>query len=476
MNLHSDPSKALAFFNERGERLGNPSRMLGQNHPSFDRRGEVAQRENSGPAAGETRFPGCVDGEGHWLMYQCVFKRKGSRVYRGKYRLSNGPKIFNIPLGVPQKHLAQAKLKQIVDEKEAQLLGIGIPKPLRESAALSVSVLVEEYREEIAARGRGKKHATAAVNAILRVCKDCTWMRLGDMTSDGFNRWRTRQTMAPKTSNEYLAYLSAFFVWLDRNQRWQGKPFKNVVKAQTRGRETVMRRALTDDELRQLITTSGPRGLVYLVAAYTGLRRNEMKLLDWCDVDLRAELPCLRVRASTTKSKRGATLPLLPPLATALRDLKAKKGGNPVGRVFHYRIPRMPTLRRDLDRLGIPYVDSIGRRFDFHAFRKTFCTILHRMGVPMRVAQELMRHSDARLTMEVYTDANALPLFQEMAKITAPSCSPIGSPQSGILGVRVSSPDQDHGLRQVMEWAGESELAPACPKENWRREPESNRR
>jgi hypothetical protein len=44
--------------------------------------------------------------------------------------------------------------------------------------------------------------------------------------------------------------------------------------------------------------------------------------------------------------------------------------------------------------------------------------MLARAGVSPRVAMELMRHSDMRLTTKTYTDAMSLPTFDELNKIT----------------------------------------------------------
>jgi len=41
---------------------------------------------------------------------------------------------------------------------------------------------------------------------------------------------------------------------------------------------------------------------------------------------------------------------------------------------------------------------------DVHAMRTTFGTNLSRAGVPLRTAQAAMRHSDPRLTANVYID------------------------------------------------------------------------
>src|SRR5260370_4865456 len=60
-------------------------------------------------------------------------------------------------------------------------------------------------------------------------------------------------------------------------------------------------------------------------------------------------------------------------------------------------------LRIDLDAAGIAYRDEEGRVADFHALRHSYITLLSRSGVSPKVAQELARHSDIRLTMNVYT-------------------------------------------------------------------------
>jgi len=52
----------------------------------------------------------------------------------------------------------------------------------------------------------------------------------------------------------------------------------------------------------------------------------------------------------------------------------------------------------------IAYLDDQGRRADFHALRHTYGSMLAKAGIAPRVAMSLMRHTDLRLTMNVYTD------------------------------------------------------------------------
>jgi len=46
--------------------------------------------------------------------------------------------------------------------------------------------------------------------------------------------------------------------------------------------------------------------------------------------------------------------------------------------------------------------DDAGRLVDFHALRATFITLVVKGGASVKVAQELARHSDPKLTMNVY--------------------------------------------------------------------------
>ena len=48
-------------------------------------------------------------------------------------------------------------------------------------------------------------------------------------------------------------------------------------------------------------------------------------------------------------------------------------------------------------------MDAGGRGVDFHALRATYITLLVKGGATVRVAQELARHSDPKLTMNTYT-------------------------------------------------------------------------
>jgi hypothetical protein len=71
---------------------------------------------------------------------------------------------------------------------------------------------------------------------------------------------------------------------------------------------------------------------------------------------------------------------------------------------------------KDLKRAGIEYENDHGR-VDFHSLRHTLATNLAIQNVAPRVAMEILRHSDIRLTMNHYTDASRLPLAEAINKL-----------------------------------------------------------
>src|SRR5579863_7531002 len=48
---------------------------------------------------------------------------------------------------------------------------------------------------------------------------------------------------------------------------------------------------------------------------------------------------------------------------------------------------------------------QIGTEIGWHTFRHTYSSMLRQLGVDVKVQQELLRHADARTTMNIYTQA-----------------------------------------------------------------------
>jgi hypothetical protein len=180
------------------------------------------------------------------------------------------------------------------------------------------------------------------------------------------------------------------------------------------------------------------------------------------------------------KNRKEQALPLHRELAEVLQQQKpADSKADDL--VLVNGVPKMKEFRQDLKKAGIPFLDERGHRMDYHALRTTFITRLSTMKVHPRLAMELARHSDMRLTMKTYTDAGQLPLREVMDTLPGfggRSDSRIDSRTLGATGQSVSQPviekrelKTKKSLANTGESHGDSSPVTMSPeKSEWRRE------
>ena len=299
--------------------------------------------------------------------------------------------------------------------------------------------LVNEYERYLAGvRKRSALHVEITTRRLRRIFEGVPKLdeldvraaleRVSVTTRQGFKtgeKTPERKELLPQTRNYYRLALSAFFNWLVREERWPKNPVKVVEKSEEV--ESEARRAFTAEELERLLATTPPaRSALYRLAATSGLRRSELRSLTWGDVDLDAGT--VTVRRRFAKNRKEETLPLAEGTIQALREHKARAeedrrkalekvaylDGDPasvppleVSRVFKV-MPLMKTFYWDLERAkdsngkGIP-VETADGKLVFHSLRATLATLLARADVSLVMAQRLMRHSDPKLTANVYT-------------------------------------------------------------------------
>jgi len=204
---------------------------------------------------------------------------------------------------------------------------------------------------------------------------------------------------------------------MEKHQRIERNSLRHIQKVQSNGEQTRPRRAFTREEFQRLLAVSQSRKPVYLTAVFTGLRRSELASLEWDDVHLEAAQPFLNVRASTTKNHKQAIIGLHEDVVTELRKLQAKRRSSANSRIFAALMPSMETFKADLKEANIEFINAKNQRADFHSLRHTLATNLALSGTAPRVAMEIMRHSDIRLTSKTYTDAGLLPITDAVAKL-----------------------------------------------------------
>ena len=240
------------------------------------------------------------------------------------------------------------------------------------------------------------------------------------------------------TSNHYLTAMKGFTRWLTKGT---GKdPLATLARLNAKTDVRHGRRAMDVDGLRVLLNAASAsptmflglsgkdRAMLYALAMVTGFRAGELASLLPRSFDLAAEGPSVRGRAAYTKNRREAVQPLPPDVAEALRDYLAEKPTNVPVWPGAWVDQAAEMVRGDLEAAGLEYRDEDGLVFDFHALRHSYITLLERSGASPKMAQELARHSDIRLTMNVYTHTG---LYDKAAAVDR---------LPGLLGVRQQEP------------------------------------
>jgi integrase len=276
--------------------------------------------------------------------------------------------------------------------------------------------VLDAFLNELRASGRAE--ATVAKYRNMRVLfARCRWRKIADVTARSFCEWRAHSDLSGKSENDLLKNTRGFFGWLRRRGMAAADPLEFVEPVKLSPKQ--FRRAETPERLQRLLSVASPeRAAVYLTALYTGLRRRELQSLTLGDFEMDAPKPFVRVPASISKNRKEATLWLRPEVVAAVRSVLPANAA-PGHKVFAGLVPRLPRFKMDLELAGIPFEDAQGRRFDLHALRVTFGTNLSLAGVTPRVAMELMRHSDIKLTMKIYTDPSQLPTAAAVASLPA---------------------------------------------------------
>ena len=316
---------------------------------------------------------------------------------------------------VRHKQVSEKKLNEIVRLLEQERAGIIAPRIQRDAAQRPLENHLDDYLADLSGRQLSRGYIYNVEKRLRRLFRECNWQRHADATADSFTAWRSQQSgAAATTKNQYLEACSAFFGWLKGMKRLFANPFEDVGRVEEQGNEQRKRRAYGDEQLRALLAVAGSFRVGYLAAVHTGLRRAELKALEWQNVNLSIEPGNVWLPDEHTKNGKPANLPLHAELASEFRRVKSADA-QPTDRVFSNRtLPSIYMVKKHLAQAGIPYKDAEGKQADFHALRHRLSTNLAKTNVPPRVTMEMMRHSDIRLTMKTYTDAARLPLAEAL--------------------------------------------------------------
>jgi integrase len=383
--------------------------------------------------------------------------RKRNGIYHAVIRLKPTDRPFERSLRTRDYEIAQKKINELARQMEREAEGLAIPTKIKESAQRPISKHLDSYLGEKEKEWSSEKYHQLTGDRLKKLIRDCGWSTLRDVDAFSFTQWRSRQALTPKTLNNYLTALNGFLEWLETNGFIETNPANSIKLLKRRG-QSFERKALSPEQITALLeSVKDPmRRAVYITALYTGLRRAELEALEYGDYNLSAPVPYVHARASTTKNGKDAFIPLHVAVVDALLDI-LPNNPSPAEPVF--KVPSIETFKADLEAAGIDYRDQRGNKTDFHALRTTYCTLMVSTGVAPRVAQELMRHSDIKLTMKNYTDISLLPTagairglpnFATPVATRKPTLAGIGCPEeSGNFEGKTFETPNNKGLCEV---------------------------
>lgn len=275
-----------------------------------------------------------------------------------------------------------------------------------------------------------RKTATELLHRLKTNFKSFHRKRLGHVTADVFEKWRTRRLTNGKSHqvvnrdlDDIRGVLSKAELWgyITSNPLRKIRKFKSdrmlPVRHLTAAEETALFDALADREgrirkarwrtnewrkvreLPLLPTLHNQRFADYLIpmivlSLNTGMRRSEIFDLHWRDVDLVRKF--VSIRGENAKNSQTRYIPLNSVGLTALRDWQAQSPEN-ADLVFPSRNgARLESInsawKAVLMKAGVS-------KFRWHDLRHTFASRLVMKGVALNTVRELLGHTDCQMTL-----------------------------------------------------------------------------
>ena len=176
-------------------------------------------------------------------------------------------------------------------------------------------------------------------------------------------------------------------------------------------RQRVSRRFFSVEEVQRILASvSEPCRTFYWLAVETGMRAGELCGLRVEDFDWERGLVSVRQsvwrgKFQSPKSENAVrSFALSHRLLAHVADCVRRWKPNERGLVFATRNGTPWDANLLVKRKLYPLLDSLGiERGGLHAFRHTNSTLMDRLGVPLKVRQQRLGHSDPSLTLGVYT-------------------------------------------------------------------------
>jgi integrase len=345
-------------------------------------------------------------------------RRNGQSVWEFRWRdRTSGRAIYRrIVLGTTQQFSTETEARETI---AGIVLEVNVNDPRLHATALTMSQLTEHYRRrELSTDNTWKSYATKKGYEIyLKRWIVPRWgtYQLNKIKPIEVELWLRQLPLARGSCAKIRNIMSVLFNHACRYELYSENPIRLVRQSAKRRR---VPNILHVEEIKQLLDNvrALPRLLIFLDVT-TGLRQSELFGLRWSDLDFgNGEINVLRsvVHGVISRCKTESSakpIPMSPLLAEMLKEWR-KVAPFPSGDDWVFASKRAkgkrPIWGQSIMRKQIhPAIEKleINKRIGWHTFRHSYSTLLRNLGTDIKVQQDLLRHSSARLTLDTYTQA-----------------------------------------------------------------------
>lgn len=229
-------------------------------------------------------------------------------------------------------------------------------------------------------------------------------VRVGDFGALHWDKYRhapeIREHYHVTTRNIQLIRIKAMFAWAVNTGQLADSPLAKVIRERPRPKR---RTDVTPvDEATMLRGMSPVMRTIFVIAIDSGMRRNEIRTLEWKDIDLKSRT--VQLPAQRTKTKQARTAYLTERATDLIKALPRYPGCPYVFASPHTRLPYSENyiwhnFRKAADENGIKAAAGDGA-VRFHDLRHVCAVRLVRLGAPLPAVQEILGHADLATTSE----------------------------------------------------------------------------
>src|SRR5712692_7657546 len=353
-------------------------------------------------------------------------KRNGPEVWVLRYRetLADGSKrVPSLIVGSIKEYPTVSRARTA---SMSLLLSINQERP--KGVPVSFGAVIERYlAQELPERNStASRYQSWLKNYVKPKWAECLLDQIKPLLVED---WLKKLPLAPKSKSHLKNLMRVLF---NAAMRWELIPYQHNPMSLVRVKDSSKRqrqpKALSVDEFRKLLEhIPEPFRTMCIVAMCLGLRVSEILGLRWDDIDW--EGLRLAVRQAYVYGKQGDVktqashrwMPLDRSLAERLRQHRARLAPPVKSEDWIFANPETGKPYwpgRIQENWLVPAAEKAGiGRIGWHTFRHSHSTLLHALGVDLKVQQELLRHADVRTTMNIYTQAVPSALREANSKV-----------------------------------------------------------